>query len=468
MTVQEILKITKGKLICGKGKSDINLASISSDSRKIKKGEFFLPLKGNNFNGEDFIADAFKRGAIGAFTTNSQLTTHPGLSSATAGTGNSKLIIIRVKDTTIALQRIAHCHRKKFSIPVIGVTGSNGKTTVKEMIAKVLSYKFNVLKNEGTKNNHIGLPQTLLKLNKEHAICVLEMGTNHKDEIRLLSGIARPDVAVITNVGHSHLEFLKNLKGVFKAKIEIFDFLNKDGIAIINGDDENLSALKNMPFRIMRFGFNDKNDFRASRLFLEGHSIKFLLNDRSPFTLNLLGTHNAYNALAAIAVAYNFGLSYEATKKALSEFAPANMRLNEKNIDGILVINDAYNSNPLSMRCALEAMKTYPAKARWVVSSDMLELGRREEDFHAMIGETIAKSNFDGLVTFGVLSRLTSSRAIECGMKKDRVWHCSSRQEVADILRKMARRGDAVLIKGSRAMKMEEVVEKLEGVVSRV
>ena len=233
MLIKKILKITNGKLLSGSAASDIDPMSISTDSRTIRPGEFFLPLKGNNFDGEKFIEDAFDKGAIGAF-----------VGGRGPGTGDRDKIIIQVKNTTEALQKIAHVHRMEFDVPVIGVTGSNGKTTAKEMISKVLSSRFNVLKNEGTKNNHIGVPQTLLKLDKRHDICVLEMGANHKGEIRLLADIARPDIAVITNIGPSHLEFLKDLKGVFDAKREIFEFLDENSVAIINGDDKWLSKVK--------------------------------------------------------------------------------------------------------------------------------------------------------------------------------------------------------------------------------
>lgn len=459
MKISEILKVTEGKLISGDVKNDINLASISTDSRTIKKGRFFLPLKGGNFNGEDFIDEALKKGAIGAFT---QRSSPPGrLRFAPHKAKSQEKIIIRVKDTTKALQRLAHYNRMRFNIPVIGITGSNGKTTAKDMISQVLSARFNVLKNEGTKNNHIGVPQTLLKLNKKHDICVLEMGANHKGEIRLLADAARPDIVVITNIGPSHLEFFKDLKGVFETKKEIFEFLNRGSLVIVNGDDEYLSGLKKRIFKIIKFGFDEKNDFSSSLVSAGFGRIEFLLNDKICFTLNLLGTHNVYNALAAIAVARHFKLGFRTIKESLAKYTPTYMRLNIKKIGGIVVIDDAYNSNPSSMRCALQAMKNISANAKWVVSADMLELGRKENDFHRMIGESVVRLGFKGLITFGRLSKHTYNRALECGMDETNAWHCVTRDDVACILHKVAKRGDAVLVKGSRAMKMEEVIEKL-------
>mgnify|MGYP001575545812 FL=1 len=224
MKISEIIKVTRGSLISGCPETDIDPAGISIDSRTIGAGQFFIPMKGNNFNGEEFIEAAFKNGATGTFTTQYPI----------RNTRYNR-VIIQVKDTIDALQRLARYNRMKFRAPVIGVTGSNGKTTVKDMIAKVLSSKFNVLKNEGTKNNHIGVPLTLLKLNDSHDMCVVEMGTSHSGEIRLLAGIARPTVAVITNIGPSHLEFLKDLKGVFAAKREILEILDRGSLVVING-----------------------------------------------------------------------------------------------------------------------------------------------------------------------------------------------------------------------------------------
>jgi len=452
MKVKEIVKITGGKLLSGNADLDVDLSKIVTDSRTIKKSDLFLALKGPNFDGNDFVGNALKKGAIGAICSG----------SGPLAPGHSN-IIIQVKDATRALQDIAACHRRKFKIPVIAVTGTNGKTTTKEMIAAVLSKKFNVLKNAGTENNHIGVPQTLLKLKPSHDICILELGTSHKGEIRLLAGIARPTIAVITNVGPSHLEFLGDLEGVYEEKIEVLEFLDKKtGLAVINGDDEYLSRIKKEGIDILRYGFKTSNDFCVESLKPAKDNLLFVVNNRMVYELNLCGTHNIYNALAAIALASRFGINYKPAREALFDCAPVKMRLDINRIKGFDVINDSYNSNPLSMNSALEALKYYPAKAKWIVSADMLELGRHGVRFHKLIGEQIAKVDVSGLLTFGALSRHTSSQAMRSGMRRDRLWHCSSHDEIADILKKMARPGDAVLLKGSRGMKMEEVLRKLE------
>ena len=450
MKIREIVKITSGKLLLGKADKDVAPSLISTDSRTIKKGELFVALNGANFRGSSFSEDAFKKGAVGALAEDFPFDVK-----------KYNKIAIKVKDSNAALQDIARHHRLKFNIPVIAVTGSNGKTTVKEMIACILSRKYNVLKNEGTKNNQVGVPQTLLKLKSGHGICVLELGTNHRGEIRNLSYIARPDVYVITNIGPSHLEFFGNLKGVYEAKKEALEFLNKSGIIILNGDDKFLSKMRNGKFKIIKFGLEKSNDFRANHLSIERDRSCFLLNNKEEFKLGLLGIHNIYNALAAIAVSRQFGASYGLIRKAISGYKPVNMRLEVEKIGGFHIINDSYNSNPMSMKAALEAVKYYPARAKWIVAGDMLELGRRSAGFHRMIGELIAHSDFEGILTFGELSKDILREAMKNGMRKEFLWHCSTHDEIVDILKRLLKKNDMVLLKGSRSMKMEEVVNKL-------
>jgi UDP-N-acetylmuramoyl-tripeptide--D-alanyl-D-alanine ligase len=330
------------------------------------------------------------------------------------------------------------------------------------MMSCALSSRYNVLKNEGTKNNHIGVPQTLLKLTGRHKICILELGTNHPGEIKALARIAAPDVAVITNIGPSHLEGLESLDGVFREKMGIAAYLKRGGSLILNGDDKFLKGVKKGRFRITRFGFGASNDFRASDLKFTKIGVEFSLNGKYDFRLSALGAHNVYNALAAIAVARHFGIAYGAIGRSLSKYAPPSMRLNLYRVRGVDIIDDSYNSNPLSMSSALDVLRSYPGGAKWVVSADMLELGRMSEFFHRSIGEAIAGLRVQGLLTLGELSRHTHMEAFKAGMR-GKARHCSSHEEIADILRKSAKRGDVILVKGSRGMKMEEVVKRLRG-----
>ena len=450
MKIKEIVKVTGGKLISGDPDMDIDPAKISTDSRTIKRGSLFIAIKGPNFDGNDFVNNAFKKGALGAIVTQYTIrNTHDGQ------------VVIRVKDGTKALQAIAAHHRRQFKIPVIAVTGSNGKTTVKDMIAAALGTRYNVLKNEGTKNNHIGVPQALLGLNKKHKIAVLELGANHPGEIDELAGIVKPDACVITNIGPSHLEFFGSLNGVFNAKREVLGHLKRQGFAVLNGDDEYLSKVNRGKFRVVKFGLGDRNDYRAVNICLGKRGVSFTVNGTEDYKLNLLGIHNVYNALSAIAVAKDFGVGYESIKAAFRVFRPAYMRINLRKIRGLDIINDSYNSNPFSMQAALDVIRHYPAPSRWIVSGDMLELGAKSGYLHREVGEKIARSGASGLLTFGRLSKCTLSGARACGMADNRLWHCATHGDIAAILKRVAKKGDVVLVKGSRVMRMERVLEKL-------
>lgn len=449
MKISEIVKVTRGKLLSGDPDTDVDLGRISTDSRNIKRGGLFIALKGPNFDGDRFVAESFAKGAIGAI--------------AASGEASGEKIFIRVKDATEAFQKIAAAHRNKFKIPVIGITGSNGKTTVKDLAAAILSGKFNVLKNEGTDNNHIGVPKTLLKLNRDHEACVLELGTNHPGEIKKLCEIASPTTVVITNIGPSHIEFFGDLEGVYRAKIEILaSAKGPKGTVIINGDDKYLKRIKPGSRKLIKFGFEDANDYRASIIGSDNDKLSFSVNSDRIFVSRLLGTYNVYNALGAIAIGRSLGVPYPAIIKAVASFKPTRMRLDIGKICGVDVINDAYNSNPQSMSAALEVLESYPALSKWVVSGDMFELGDKAEYFHRMIGVLVAKSGADGLLTIGKLSKFTSSEAYASGMRKETLWHCPDHAAAAKILGKVAKPGDLILIKGSRGMKMERVIEKLK------
>lgn len=447
-----MVKVTGGELLSGDRKADVELSKVSTDSRTIKRGDFFIALTGPNYRGSLFVKDAFGKGAAGAIVDGRDV----------RAAGYNK-ILIKVRDTGKALADIARANRIKFRVPVVCVTGSNGKTTVKEMIAALLSEKYVVLKNEGTKNNQIGVPLTLLKLDKTHQVCVLELGTNHKGEIKALAGIALPTAAVITNIGPSHLENFSDLDGVYLEKKSILDSLGKGSFAVVNGDDPYLSSIKAKKFRLIKYGFTPANDIRGSSIHAGHRRIMFRVNDGLDAAIGLLGNHNVHNALAAIAVAKEFGVAATQIKRALLKLKPGPMRLNPTALNGISIINDSYNSNPASMKAALEAVVDHTAGAKWIVSGDMLELGDASSGLHRMVGSLVAGSTASGLITFGMMSKHTLSAALESGMNKDTLWHCASHDEIARVLKKVARSGDLVLIKGSRGMKMEKVIERLKG-----
>lgn len=449
--VNELLKASKGKLISGR----INTAAIpriSIDSRQIKPGEAFIAIKGNNFDGHDFIKQAINKGA-GAVVVQ-------GSGFRIQLTGKAPFIV--VKDTVKALGDIARFQREKFDIPVIAVTGSNGKTTTKEMIAHVLSAKFNVLKNIGTKNNHIGLPLTLVNLNKDHDMAVLEVGTNHFGEVAYLADICRPNIGVVTNIGPSHLEHFRNLRSIFKEKLSLMEFLKAPFISILNSDDNFLgkqTLKKTKKPLILGFGIKNKSDFFVSDVFDRNGKFEFKVNRKYKFTLNTLGYYNIYNCLAALAVGRIFGMDYESISRRLSAFKFPQSRLSLIEFKNVKFIDDTYNSNPNSLKQALEALSDYNARGRKIfVMGDMLELGSSKELFHRQAGLNAARV-CDVLITVGNLSKIAARVAKKSGIDTKNIFTCESALEARDILLNEVSLdpADVVLVKGSRSMKMEEV-----------
>lgn len=455
--LDDILKATGGRaLYAGHNaqKKKMQILGISIDSRTIKKRELFVAIKGRRFDGHDFIDEAIKKGACGVVLELNPKEAMPALK-------NKGRIGVRVKDTLMALGDIAAYHRRRFNIPVIGITGSNGKTTVKEMISQILKRSYNVLKNRGTENNLIGLPLTLLNLTENHSVAVLEMGANHSGEIKRLAEILKPTVGLITNIGPSHLEFLKDKAGVLKVKSEMVHGLGRKDLLVLNGDDPMLSKIRPR-CRRLTFGLKRNNDFRAANIKLNGH-ISFMLNNLHPFIINILGMHNLYNALAAIAVSSHFDIDLSAIRCALLDFRLPAMRMELKNINGLEVINDAYNSNPVSLKWAIQTLSDFKRKGRKIlVTGDMLELGRRCRLFHSQAGRLAAESSIDALIAVGRFSGYTAVAANRAGMKWRNLWPCSSIQEAVDILKRIAKKGDTVLVKGSRGMAMEKIIDRLQ------
>ena len=451
-TVGDILTAVKGKLLSGN--TEEILTGLSTDTRKIKKGELFLAIKGDRFDGHSFILDAVAKGA-GAV-----LVQDGGITNA-----NFKLpdvSFISVSDSVKALGDIGNFHRSRFSIPIIGITGSNGKTTTKEMISVILSKKFNALKNFGTENNNIGVPLTLLRLNSEHNIAVLEMGTNHLGEIRRLSEIARPTIAVITNIGHSHLEYLEDVDTVLKAKVEMLEYMDKDAKLILNADDDHLRTIKTN-LKTVWFGFDKEADFYADKISLEPEGISFRLNGKWDISLGVLGRHNVSNALSAIACAWDFGVSIEEIRDALKEFKVPNMRMEVKRFGDIKIINDTYNANPSSMKQAIEALRDMVTEGRKIlIAGDMLELGTFSGRFHHLVGKQAAESGIDLIVAVGKLAEHISNGAQEAGMSEKKIKLCALMKDARAKVANLIKKGDTILVKGSRAMRMEEIVGDLE------
>ncbi|MFA4842638.1 MAG: UDP-N-acetylmuramoyl-tripeptide--D-alanyl-D-alanine ligase [Candidatus Omnitrophota bacterium] len=450
--VGELLKATQGRLL-SRGNKDVTVKGISLDSRTIRPGQAFLAIKGDNFDGHDFIKQVITKGAKCII-----------LAAGSRQQAAGNIPLIEVKDTTKALADIARHHRSKFDIPVIAVTGSNGKTTTKEMIAWVLAKRFKVLKNEGTKNNHIGLPQTLLNLDSTYGVGVVELGTNHFGEIENLTRIANPNIGIITNIGASHLEFLRDSHGVFREKYSLIENLANPRLAILNADDgflrKEVLNKKKSPL-ILGFGIKTQADFRAVFLRRRLNKIEFYLGGRYKFCLNTVGFFNIYNALACIAVARVLGMSYTQIGCTLGNFQFPQGRLKIYTFNSAIFIDDTYNSNPLSLSVALDTLQTLKAKGRRVmVMGDMKELGRDEEEFHLEAGKRIARA-CDTFIAVGRLSGLALEAAAKNGLARDSLYRCRNAAQARDILFKRISPGknDVVLIKGSRAMKMEEVLK---------
>ena len=454
MTVSE--KNTLNELLRMMRRMDIS--GVSIDSRSIKEGELFVALKGDRFDGHEFVPDAIKKGAWGALVDRTALENRFSL---LGGLKN----ILPVEDTLHALQEMAQMHRGKFSIPLVGITGSNGKTTTKEMLAGILKQIGPVLKNEGNLNNHIGVPLTLMKLNERHRAAVVEMGMSAAGEIDLLARLVNPTVGVITNIGSAHLEFLGSLDKVAEAKGELLDNLKTDAAAVLNADDPYFGMLKNkFSGRIISFGITNKADVVATEIREDLHHTDFTITSSSEswkVQLRAVGTHNIYNALAATAAAIAASAPLDAVKTGLEDFVPVAMRSEVREIDGRTVLADCYNANPSSMDAAIKTMVSLAAGRRSIaVLGDMLELGPSAAEAHREVGRTVARSGVDIVITYGSLAKDIGAGALEAGMSKDRIFNAATIATAARLIKRLSQPGEVVLIKGSRGMKMEKILEE--------
>ncbi len=389
-----------------------NPERISIDTRTIQPGDLFIPIKGPNFDGHDFIPEAIRKGAR----------------------------VLEVKDGLKALQDLAAEHRNRFKIPVVGVTGSVGKTTTKDMIAAILSQEKPTVKNEENYNNEIGVPLTLFKLTKKHKVAVIEMAMQRLGEIAALAEIVSPSISVITNIGEAHLEFLKTKKNVAKAKAEIFKYQSKNDFAVVNADEEYfedlLSKVRCPMSHVITFGILEKADITPKDL--EG------------IKLPIPGEHNIYNAMAAIAVAKILKAKKSSIKNGLENFRPSSNRYDVINRpDKVKIINDTYNANPQSMSAMLKVLAWLSGR-KIAVLGDMYELGKRTKESHKRIGKLSKKLGIDHLISIGKLSK-----------DMDADYHFANKETAIRKLKKMIRPGDRVLVKASRGMHLEEVVEAI-------
>ena len=460
ININEVVSAAKGRLV--RGDKDISVSAVSIDTRTIKEGELFVAIKGDRFDGHDFVLQAFEMGACGAVIDRSQS------DKIEKRIKDDTKALIAVDDTITALQEMAAFHRQKYYIRVVGVTGTNGKTTTKEMIAKILGQRLWVLKNEGNLNNHIGVPLTLLRLNKRHQAAVIEMGMSGLGEIRRLCEIAAPNIGVVTNIGAAHLEGLGSIENVIKAKGEIIESLSESDTAVINADDKNSVSLKNKAKgKVITFGIDNDADIRAVDIRHQspaGTAFAIIKGkDKIDISLSLSGRHNIYNALAAAAASLMLNFDLEDVKAGLEGFEPFKMRSEIMALNsGVRIINDSYNANPASMEAAIRLLSDFKNNGRtFAVLGGMFELGDYAREAHLNIGRAAVDSGVDYLIVVGELARFIVSGASSAGMKQDNIFVCMDHQEAVDILNRLTDSGDTILIKGSRKMAMERIAEGL-------
>lgn len=447
-TLAEVCRATGG--CSGQVASRYKFSSVSTDTRKIVPDSLFVALRGDRFDGHEFVEEAVRNGASGVVVSRDIQV-------------EAEIAVIRVPDTRKALQDLAFFHRQRFTIPVIAITGSNGKTTTKDMIAAVLSTRFPVLKTEANFNNEIGLPLTLLNLTAEHQAAVVEMGMRGKGEISELTGIARPTIGVVTNVGESHIERLGSRAAIADAKAELVEAVGKDGIVVLNSDNDYVKAMRSKTSaRIVLYGLEHEADIRASNIASQGGGTMFTCRAAKlefPVRLTVPGKHNVYNALAAIAVGVELGLTPGEIANGLHGFTTGKMRLHIEQRDGYTIINDAYNASPLSMTAAIETLSDIAGGRKIAVLGDMLELGEFAEAAHTQIGIILAQQNIDAVITVGSLARFIARGAQQAGVGF--VQSCETHADAQLVIKKLIKPGDTLLIKGSRGMQMEKILEML-------
>ncbi len=428
---------------------DAIASGYSIDSRSIQAGDLFFAVQGERLDGHDFVEQALDRGAIAAVIDKEQAHRFRGP-------------CLRVDDTLGALQALAAAVRQLWNKPLVGITGSAGKTTTKEAVAHVLATKYKILKSEGNFNNHFGLPLMLLKLEPDYDIAVIEMGMSHAGEIAALARIASPNVGVVTNVAPVHLEYFDSVAGIARAKYELIEALPSDGTAILNADDEYVSHFgKDFRGRVLTYGVHISADIRAANIEThgaEGSQFDVIAGGKTTrATLELVGAHNIHNALAAIAVGLDRGLSLNDASAALVSLRPPDKRGEVIRFGNITVINDCYNSNPTALAAMVDALAAMPAKRRIVAAGEMLELGSAAEEMHIQAGVSIAqKHKVDILIGIRGLAQPMVKAANAAGLHAE---FMETPEAAGDWLAQNTRDGDVVLLKASRGVKLERALE---------
>lgn len=421
------------------------LADVCTDTRKIQPGSLFVCLRGERFDGHSFASQAAQLGAAAL------LVDHPV---------DADVPQLVVTDTGKALLQLAGWYRRRFQLPVVGLTGSVGKTTTKEFIALVLGAKYNTLKTQGNLNNEIGVPQMLFRLEDSHTAAVIEMGMNHFGEISRLTRAVAPTVGLITNIGVSHIENLGSRAGILQAKLEILEGMAPDAPLIVNMDNDMLRTVKLGDRPLLTFAIDDQSaDFTATDIAEQGSTTTFTVHHSTftqPVTIPTVGIHNVYNALAAMAVGYVTGVEPAAAASALANYVPAGMRQNLVQVGGVQVIEDCYNASPDSMRAALQTLGKLPVHRRYAVLGAMLELGDYAKEAHTQVGKMAAENGIDGVLAYGTDAAYIVEAAKQAGLENARLF--DTKEALAQSLAQQVQPGDGVLFKGSRGMHLEDVM----------
>ncbi len=455
LSVTTVLEATNGVLL--QGETQISFVGVSADSRSIKPGELFFALRGENFDGHRFFAEAIQRGGQGAVVDRE-------IDPPAAKT----IPVMRVTDTLQALGDLAHHWRRKHPIPLVAVVGSNGKTTTKEMAAAILGNRYKVMKNAGNLNNLIGLPLSLLKMNSTDSVAILEMGMNRTGEILRLTQIAEPDLGVLTNIGPAHLEGLGSIEGVTEAKGELLQGMGAKGRLIFNADDPRVAVLsRRFGGNKTSFGTRNPADWMAGNIITRADGgVSFQLQGpagRIPVSLRVIGRHQIYNALAAAATAAHLGAGIDDIKEGLEGFAAPPMRMELLMLGkGIRIINDAYNANPRSMEAALLTLQEQTGGRKIAVLGDMWELGAYAEQAHRELGHAIHERGIDLLFLLGQFAPHVAEGAKKAGMDPRKISIGKDHHALGLQLAGTVQPGDWVLVKGSRIMRMEEIIKELK------
>ncbi len=454
MTLRNISTACQGQLFCKPEEETIEIKGAVLDSRKVEEGYLFFATKGEKVDGHSFISQVAEKKAACVVCEKVP--------------ENVDIPYILVEDSFVALKQIAAFYRENLTIPVIGITGSVGKTSTKEMISSVLGTRFNVLKTEGNFNNEVGLPLTILRIRPEHQVAVVEMGINHFGEMHRLSEIAKPDVCVITNIGQCHLEYLGSREGILKAKSEIFDFMNPEGYVCINGDDDMLATIKevhgNPP---VTFGMTMKSDIYVTDVKSHGifgsDATIFFYDETFDVKIPLPGEHMVMNALAATCVGSLLGLNAEEIAKGIENVKPVGGRSNLIEMKNRVILDDCYNANPVSMKAAIDLLKQADTR-KVAVLGDMFELGDNEKDLHYEMGSYVVDADIDVLVCVGELSANMYQGAIvhkETTEKEIKIYYKKTTEEAMKSIMDIIEKGDTILVKASHGMNFSRVVDVL-------